>query len=87
MPADSLRSFLAAILPIALIGAAPGVAFAKATLKFQPKKILSFGDIIVGDTSSPQTETMINPSATTAIAIKSITVAPPFLEVGNTCGN
>ena len=78
---------LAAILPIALIGAAPGVAFAKATLKFQPKKILSFGDIIVGDTSSPQTETMINPSATTAIAIKSITVAPPFLEVGNTCGN
>ncbi len=78
---------LAAILPIALIGAAPGVALAKPPLEFQPTKILSFGEVDVGGTSSRQTETLTNLSATTAIAIRSITVSPPFVEVGNTCGN
>ncbi|MGC2528405.1 MAG: hypothetical protein WA639_11700, partial [Candidatus Acidiferrum sp.] len=63
---------LVAILPIALVGATPAVAFAKTALEFHPRKILVFGDVIVGDTSPRQTETMINPSATTAIAIKGI---------------
>ena len=30
---------------------------------------------------------MTNLSATTAIPIKGIAVAPPFMQVGNTCGN
>ena len=78
---------LVAILPIAIVGAAPGVAFARTALEFQPRKILSFGNVNVGATSSQQTETMTNLSATTAIVIKGIAVAPPFIEVGNTCGN
>jgi hypothetical protein len=78
---------LASILPIGLIGAAPGIAFAKTTLKFQPGKTLSFGDVNVDGTSSQQTETMTNLSATNAIAIRGIAVAPPFMQVGNTCGN
>ena len=78
---------LAAIFTIAFIGAAPGVALATTTLGFQPKKILSFGNVNVGGTSSQQTETMTNLSATSAIAIKGIAVAPPFMEVGSTCGS
>ena len=80
-------SVLAVILPIAIVGAAPGVAFARNPLEFQPRKILSFGDVDVGGTSSQQTEKMTNVSATTAIVIKGIAVAPPFMEVGTTCGS
>ena len=54
---------------------------------FQPKKILSFGDVIVGYASPPQTETMTNLSVMNAVAINGIAVAPPFMMVGNTCGN
>ena len=52
---------LAAIFTIALIGAAPRVAFAGSPLGFQPKKILSFGDVNVGETSPQQ---MISSSGT-----------------------
>ena len=78
---------LAAILPIAFIVAAQGIAFARPPVGFQPKKILNFGNVNLGDTSPPQTETMTNLSATSAIAIKGIVVAPPFMIVGNTCGS
>ena len=53
-------------------------------VSFSNKKF-NFGQIFVGDISSPQTETITNDSSTTAVTISDITAAAPFHISSDNC--
>ena len=53
-------------------------------VSFSNKKF-NFGQIFVGDISSPQTETITNDSSTTAVTISDITAASPFHIISDNC--
>src|ERR1700733_11908378 len=53
-------------------------------VSFSNKKF-NFGQIFVGDISSPQTETITNDSSTTAVTITDITASAPFLISSDNC--